>query len=222
MQCLLTWRIFDEGSWEFSSLEAKENYHQVSHLNWVFLADAYVHVCVYMFVCDLLQSLEEESLSQFSDKILDLFFLSCHSSPFVSTLILLSTPKVKKNNPHITLSSQQKQFILPENVSDENSILSALSNQPMCCACLHSKPSFTFLIINHKMTYISLGCNTCTICSGLKGQYMHLATSRDIFSSDQRFKAHEPHFGIDYVLPTVNIMAHFPRTSRKFKENLIK
>lgn len=51
-----------------------------------FWAHAYVNVFVYMFVCDLLQSLGK-SQSQFSDEILDLFF-SCHSSPLVSTSYL--------------------------------------------------------------------------------------------------------------------------------------
>lgn len=104
------------------AFEVMEKGHEVPPLEpSVFLADAYVHVCVSMFVCDLLQGLGRIQKARASSAIRSWisFSLPCHSSPLCLPLILLSS-KVKKRNVHITLSSQQKQL---KNVSDENNIL---------------------------------------------------------------------------------------------------
>lgn len=69
-----------------------------------FLADAYVHVSVYVFVCDLLQSLgriEKVKASTVIRSWISFFLLSCHSSPLCLPLILLLTPKIKKTSLHI-------------------------------------------------------------------------------------------------------------------------
>lgn len=82
------------GGVEVMAFEAKEKCHQVPR-------DAFVHVCVYMSVCDLLQSSTSQSQHRYNDLVLSLS-LSCHSPPLCLPLIFL----LKTNSLHIVLSAE--------------------------------------------------------------------------------------------------------------------
>lgn len=80
--------------------------------------------------------------------------------------------------------------------------------------------------MNHRAACISPGVHDLYLQSLKKAQYInHLATSRhlsNVFSSEiGALKAHEPHFGGDYVLSVVHKTARLLGDRAHFKEKVI-
>ncbi len=108
-----------------------------SWTEWLFGRCA--RLCVYMFVCQPLQSLGRIFKVQAGSVIRSWIFFSSHVIvPLLCLPFILLSSEAKTKNLHITLSSQQKQFNPSKNVSDENNMSSTLNNQPVCRACLHT------------------------------------------------------------------------------------